>query len=382
MVQINLKEKLNKYSDFISIWQIFDEIREKTNLKNDYEIAESLIPVVKECTAYNRYEADDGKPRRLFGRNPSDPNTDLDYKLMLIASGKLQANENQIFNNYALYKSDFYYEFDKFHSCDLENEDIDKNTQENTELLNIPFDEAIKKAENDLEKVSILYPTINYTESHLRPLFIADFFTIVEAACLISGDDPVKMNTLIESGDLNYKSHYANHSQAVKTIERAILAKNLELKSDYITRESLQNYLLNKGLTIQNFNADIAMELLSKSKSAEQKAMEHYQQHDQLLLENEKLKAELLRVQERIKQIEQQGNAVHPSLDKNHQNHAPELKLAFELWEEIYVNGRYVESHSKSVEQLLCERGYEVRSTKTYDLTNLAKRIIAITNKK
>lgn len=72
----------------------------------------------------------------------------------------------------------------------------------------------------------------------------------------------------------------------------------------------------------------------------------------------------------------------HPALDTNHPNHAPELKLAFELWEEIYVNGRYVESHSKSVEQLLCEKGHEVRSPKTYDLTNLAKRIIAITNKK
>jgi hypothetical protein len=72
----------------------------------------------------------------------------------------------------------------------------------------------------------------------------------------------------------------------------------------------------------------------------------------------------------------------HPALDTDHPNHAPELKLAFELWEEIYVNGRYVESHSKSVEQLLCERGHEVRSPKTFDLTNLAKRIIAITNKK
>lgn len=72
----------------------------------------------------------------------------------------------------------------------------------------------------------------------------------------------------------------------------------------------------------------------------------------------------------------------HPALDTNHPNHAPELKLAFELWEEIYINGRYVESHSKSVEQLLCERGHEARSPKTFDLTNLAKRIIAITNKK
>ncbi|ENU24158.1 hypothetical protein F993_01474 [Acinetobacter proteolyticus] len=72
----------------------------------------------------------------------------------------------------------------------------------------------------------------------------------------------------------------------------------------------------------------------------------------------------------------------HPALDANHPNHAPELKLAFELWEEIYVNGRYVESHSKSVEQLLCERGHQARSSKTLDLTNLAKRIIAITNKK
>jgi hypothetical protein len=71
----------------------------------------------------------------------------------------------------------------------------------------------------------------------------------------------------------------------------------------------------------------------------------------------------------------------HPALDPDHPNHAPELKLAFELWEEIYMNGKFIESHSKSIEQLLCERGYEPRSTKTYDLNNLAKRIIAVTNR-
>lgn len=267
---------------------------------------------------------------------------------------------------------------EKIESSSYKNEDFPET---------IPFEDFIKEAEDDLEQVSILYPTINYAEPHLRPLFLTDLFTRVEAACLISGDDPIKMNVLIESGDLNYISHYSEHSQAVKTIERAILTKKLELQHDLITRESLQKYFFSRGLTIQNFNTDIAMELLSKSNNIgtpaiEHASPEHYQQRDQLLKENEHLKTELIQAHQYIKKLEQQSSSEHPSLDIDHPNHAPELKLAFELWEEIYVNGRYVESHSKSVEQLLCERGYEARSPKTLDLTNLAKRIIAITNKK
>ncbi len=387
MVSIKLKDKINENSEFISMRKIFEEIREKTDLKKDFEIAELLIPIAKKCHAYNQYQLDNGKPMRLFEKNPSDRNNDFDYTLLEIARGDLYLDDSSIFNNYVLEKWDFYHEFNNLTSYNLE--DIDQTTQEDPKLFDsISFNEFIKEAENDLEKISILYPTINYSEPHLRPLFLTDLFTIIEAACLVTGDNPIKIKSLIDSGDLNYSSHYSEHSQAVKTIERAILVKKLELKGDLITRESLQKYFLSRGLTIQHFNTDIVMELSSEKYSIENSTLVqpplelHPSQSNQLLKENAQLKTDLIQAQQLIKKLEEQSNQlIHPALDSNHPNYAPELKLAFELWEEIYINGKYVESHSKSIEKLLCERGHETRSTKTYDLSNLAKRIISITNK-
>lgn len=387
MVSIKLKDKINENSEFISMRRIFEEIREKTDLKKDFEIAELLIPIAKKCHAYNQYQLDNGKPMRLFEKNPSDRNNDFDYTLLEIARGDLYLDDSSIFNNYVLEKWEFYHEFNKLTSCNLE--DIDQTTQEDPDSFDsISFNEFIKEAENDLEKISILYPTINYSEPHLRPLFLTDLFTIIEAACLITGDNPIKIKSLIDSGDLNYSSHYSEHSQAVKAIERAILVKKLELKGDLITRESLQKYFLSRGLTIQHFNTDIVMELSNEKYSIENSILvqpplePHSSQFNQLLKENTQLKTDLIQAQQLIKKLEEQSNQLtHPALDSNHPNYAPELKLAFDLWEEIYMNGKYVESHSKSIEQLLFEKGYETRSTKTYYLSNLAKRIISITNK-
>ncbi|WPP90407.1 hypothetical protein SOI80_09845 [Acinetobacter pittii] len=192
MVSIKLKDKINENSEFISMRKIFEEIREKTDLKKDFEIAELLIPIAKKCHAYNQYQLDNGKPMRLFEKNPSDRNNDFDYTLLEIARGDLYLDDSSIFNNYVLEKWDFYHEFNNLTSYNLE--DIDQTTQEDPKLFDsISFNEFIKEAENDLEKISILYPTINYSEPHLRPLFLTDLFTIIEAACLVTGDNPIKI---------------------------------------------------------------------------------------------------------------------------------------------------------------------------------------------
>lgn len=302
---------------------------------------------------------------------------------------------------------------EKIESSSYKNEDFPETT---------PFEDSIKEAEDDLEQVSILYPTINYAEPHLRPLFLTDLFTIVEAACLISGDDPTKMNALIDSGDLKYNSHYSEHSQAVKTIERAILAKNLELQHDLITRESLQKYLLSRGLTIQNFNTDMAMELLSKSNNIgiptiEHASPEHYQKHcDQLLNENEELKntvinqdiaieklkkfideiheknsgleyinhglgnsimwleSEKFDLEMKIKELET-GRSIHPAFDSGNKNHAPELLLAIQAWESKYIHNEYPHhDHTPAIKAFLNKSGYTG--------TRLQDRIAAITNPK
>ncbi|MDP7800014.1 hypothetical protein, partial [Acinetobacter baumannii] len=173
-------------SEFISMRRIFEEIREKTDLKKDFEIAELLIPIAKKCHAYNQYQLDNGKPMRLFEKNPSDRNNDFDYTLLEIARGDLYLDDSSIFNNYALQKSDFYYEFEVFlRSCDLESlnyndlvKEDDFNSIDDIKLLlkkicdleNLVRDQDlfIEELKNKLEEFNQLTDEINEKSSGLE----------------------------------------------------------------------------------------------------------------------------------------------------------------------------------------------------------------------
>ncbi|MDC4688022.1 hypothetical protein OHV80_11440 [Acinetobacter baumannii] len=63
----------------------------------------------------------------------------------------------------------------------------------------------------------------------------------------------------------------------------------------------------------------------------------------------------------------------HPSLDKENQNHAPELLLAIQVWEAKYINNEYpYQEHTPAIKTILKNRGYTN--------TRLIDRIAAITN--
>ncbi|RSB58159.1 hypothetical protein EGK59_01355 [Acinetobacter soli] len=64
---------------------------------------------------------------------------------------------------------------------------------------------------------------------------------------------------------------------------------------------------------------------------------------------------------------------LHPSLDPNHPNHAPELLLAIKAWEAKYLENEYpYQGHTPAITQIL--------KNKDITQTNLVKRICAITN--
>ncbi len=79
-----------------------------------------------------------------------------------------------------------------------------------------------------------------------------DIFSIVEASCLISGDNPIQVN--ICSNDTNFWQTYDEYLKAESFISAGI--KSGKLDSD-ITRQSLQKYLLEKSYVIEGFNDNL-----------------------------------------------------------------------------------------------------------------------------
>lgn len=79
-----------------------------------------------------------------------------------------------------------------------------------------------------------------------------DIFTVIEASCLISGDDPIQISICI--GDTYFRQNNIEYLKAESFISAGI--KSGKLDSD-ITRQSLQKFLLEKGYVIEGFNDNL-----------------------------------------------------------------------------------------------------------------------------
>ena len=87
-----------------------------------------------------------------------------------------------------------------------------------------------------------------------------DIFTVIEASCLISGDDPIQISICI--GDTYFRQNNIEYLKAESFISAGIKSGNLD--SD-ITRQSLQKFLLDKGYIIEGFNDTLLAEPLPKT---------------------------------------------------------------------------------------------------------------------
>lgn len=87
-----------------------------------------------------------------------------------------------------------------------------------------------------------------------------DIFTVIEASCLISGDDPIQIEICL--GDTYFKQNNTDYLKAESFINAGIKSGNLD--SD-ITRQSLQKFLLDKGYIIEGFNDTLLAEPLPKT---------------------------------------------------------------------------------------------------------------------
>ena len=129
----------------------------------------------------------------------------------------------------------------------------------------------------------------------LNILIKSDYFDIFDSACLMSLDEPSKLNS-----DINYCDDwkYGEHKQAIKVLNYAIKARKLDEDEGLISRTSLQVFLFERGYIIKEFNDYLKDEATNQSLDNQNSII------DQFKNENEKLKAELLEKDQKIKELE------------------------------------------------------------------------------
>ena len=164
---------------------------------------------------------------------------------------------------------------DENFSFDLVNADL----QENKELLHIEAN-------------------TNVNHEYKLFLFKKPLLTFHEAACIMTGYDPQYVEQC--QNDTNFKQNFSNYLGAYDYISTCIDAQMLSYDSysNRLCTSEFKQFLANDDTFINGFNEHL------KNKELDQSANNQNPIIDQLKKENEKLKAEVLGKEERIKELE------------------------------------------------------------------------------
>ena len=164
---------------------------------------------------------------------------------------------------------------DENFSFDLVNADL----QENKELLHIEAN-------------------TNVNHEYKLFLFKKPLLTFHEAACIMTGYDPQYVEQC--QNDTNFKQNFSNYLGAYDYISTCIDAQMLSYDSysNRLCTSEFKQFLANDDTFINGFNEHL------KNKELDQSANNQNTIIDQLKKENEKLKAEVLGKEERIKELE------------------------------------------------------------------------------
>lgn len=355
-------QKLAKTNDlYISVVDVFELIRSKTDLKSDSEIANFLVvnKINDLAIPFDKFNYFDGKPTRLHKDFQQNQLTKMDLLLLEIAREELQLNSNdKRLKSFAWDKFDFFLEFKYLTKIDLDEE---------MNLSNVEGDNSMQTLDCEENKVEQLKSDLPL---HIKILAMNDFFTIVESACFISLDEPEKIQAYLDSGNLTYDAwRYGEHMQAVKVIEGAIKAKKLDIDHEgMIPRASLQQFLFDRNHVIAGFNDNLPQQNQSTfGSSTLQQAEPNIENQN---AEIARLRRELATAQERIKQLEskplieqvEENNLLALIFDESATDrYAPDLALSIKLWEHIYITNPKSDSHTnKAIKWLENNTSYEV----------------------
>ncbi|RZG72447.1 hypothetical protein [Acinetobacter sp. WCHAc060025] len=197
-------------------------------------------------------------------------------------------------------------------------------------------------------------------------------FTVQEVACLLSGYTPISVD-----GKWDYVPWLKENpkfQEALDFVWSAVRGNIFdEIYADYfvIESEKLKDFLATREKFIDGFNKHL--EPLEKDRMPETNNLIL----DRLEQQIEGLNIQLLEKDKIIKKLKesQAYQDIHPSLAPDNPNHAPELLIAIEVWEEKYQNNAYPHmEHTPAITNILKKKGLTQ--------TNLVKRICAITNTK
>lgn len=150
------------------------------------------------------------------------------------------------------------------------------------------------------ENKELLHIEANTNVNHEYKLFLfkKPLLTFHEAACIMTGYDPQYVEQC--QNDTNFKQNFSNYLGAYDYISTCIDAQMLSYDSysNRLCTSEFKQFLANDDTFINGFNEHL------KNKELDQSANNQNPIIDQLKKENEKLKAEVLGKEERIKELE------------------------------------------------------------------------------
>ena len=269
-------------------------------------------------------------------------------------------------------------------------EDTDSHQRDNA--TNSKHENIIEQTEPTPKVENTSTQQENQLPLFLKTLVMSEYFTVVEAACCISHDEPAKIQALIDSGDLNYNAwSYGEHIQAVKVIESGIRAKKLDIEDDgLIPTTSLQQFLFERHHVITGFNDKLPEQ---ESKGYGTPFIHQGSPNtENLSAEITRLRAVVMdkaktikNLQESIRQLEadqpigksEPNNLLDLIFDESAtERYAPDLALSIRLWEHIYITNSNTDSHSNNANSWLkSNTGYDVAkkqgsASKIREITN------------
>ncbi|ENZ9378187.1 TPA: hypothetical protein ACGIJT_002777 [Acinetobacter baumannii] len=96
---------------------------------------------------------------------------------------------------------------------------------------------------------------LNHSDkTFLSSILNKEAFTALEAACLMTGDNPQALELLKENNLENYQKHYPENEKALNLILRAVEMNVLEMKDNLIDELLLKEFLVTRGYIIEKFN--------------------------------------------------------------------------------------------------------------------------------
>ena len=178
-----LKNLLDSSDPYISVFNVFKIIKEKTELKSDQEIADLLITIkINEVsTPFDKFRYFDGKPEILHRDCQQKLLSKMDLLLLEIARGEVSLNGNdQRLKSFVWDKSSFFYDFEDITKISLEDyEQQDDEFHLNPEQANI--DSRLYITDILKEKKDEYCPLIYLIEdfSHTFDLKISELSTLL-----------------------------------------------------------------------------------------------------------------------------------------------------------------------------------------------------------